>query len=119
MAFSNRKQVVFNTVAGELTTSDITHDTEIVTMTATMAHGSLLDASNVEVDLAGIANAVKVIDFASFDTKGFEVGDSIATNVAVRGCVFNVDALLTSDRGVVTAAALTGLAGDLNTFKEL
>ena len=119
MAVSNRKQVVFNNVTGELTTSDITHDTEIVTMTATMAHGSLLDASNVEVDLAGIANAVKVIDFASFDTKGYEVGDSVAVNVAVRGCVFNVDALLTSDRGVVTAAALTGLAGDLNTFKEL
>lgn len=118
MAVYERKQVVLNNLTGEFTTDDITNDTVLVTWTATMAHGSLLDASDAEVDLAGIANAVKVVNTPAIDLQGYEVGDTVALNVAVRGCVFNVDALLTSDRDVVTAAALTGLAGSMNTFKE-
>lgn len=119
MANFEREQVVLNRLESKGTTNDLTGDTVIVTWTATMAHGSLLDASDAEVALAGIAGAVKVIDCAPIGVYDYAVGDSVAVNVAEKGCVFNLDSLKTSDRGEVTEAALTGLAGNLNSFRTL
>lgn len=117
MAVSSRPQVVFNEVSTQLNTSDWTHDTVTVTWTATMSDGSLLVAANTEAALIDAANVVKVIDDPQAFEKGYQVGDTVAVNVAVQGNVFNTAALSYSDTDTVVASALTGLAAKLNTFK--
>tara|TARA_R110002153_G_scaffold53726_2_gene149555 strand:+ start:3650 stop:4003 length:354 start_codon:yes stop_codon:yes gene_type:complete len=117
MPVNSRQQVVFNEVSTQLNTSDWTHDTVLVTWTATMGNGSLLVAANTEAAEAAAATVVKAIDDPSVDDKGYEVGDTVAVNVAVQGNVFNTAALSYSDTDTVVASALTALAAKLNTFK--
>lgn len=116
MPVNSRPQVVFNEVTTQLHTSDWTHDTVLVTWTATMRDGSILDSSNVEIAAAGAANGVKVIDDPVEVYKDHEVGDTVALNVAVRGNVFNSSTLVYTD-GAAVPANLTALAAQLNTFE--
>tara|TARA_R110002153_G_scaffold267599_1_gene431831 strand:+ start:102 stop:452 length:351 start_codon:yes stop_codon:yes gene_type:complete len=116
MTILSRPQIVFNEVTTETTTSDWTNDTVTVVWTATMQNGSILDDSNVEIAALGAANGTKVINDASEAYKDHQVGDTVAINVAVQGCVFNSSALTYSD-GAAVPANLTALAAKLNTFK--
>lgn len=116
MAIIKRPQVVFNEVTTQNSTSDWTHDTVLVTWTATMRNGSILNASNVEIAAIAAADGVKVINDATEMSKDHTVGDTVALNVAVQGCVFNSAELVYTD-GAAVPANLTGLAAKLNTFK--
>ena len=90
MAIIKRPQVVFNQVSTQTSTSDWSHETVLITWTATMRDGSILDAANAEI--------------------------AVSVSVAVRGCVFNSAELVYTD-GAAVPANLTGLAANLNTFK--
>lgn len=117
MPVNSRPQVVFNEVTTQLHTSDWTHDTILVTWTATMQDGSMLGADLLEEAVAAAATVTMVIDDPSITEKGYEVADVVAVNVAVRGNVFNTAAMHFSDSDVITPANLTALAANLNTFK--
>lgn len=117
MAVNSRPQVVLNEVSTQLKTSDWTHDTVLVTWTATMQDGSMLGADLLEEAVAAAATVTMVIDDPSITEKGYGVGDTVAVNVATQGNVFNTSALHFSDSDVITPANLTALNAQLNTFK--
>ena len=114
MTILNRDQVVLDTMY----TSN-TSETVSVTWTATMKQGSLLVAANTEVAAAvGAATGVKVIDDNTASLGAPTVGDTVLLNVAVRGNVFPLDAVLVyADGAVAVSSALTGLAASVNIFK--
>lgn len=117
MPVNSRPQVVFNEVSTQLNTSDWTHDTVLVTWTATMQDGSMLGADLVEEAVAAAATVTMVIDDPSVTEKNNQVGDTVAVNVATQGNVFNTAALHFSDSDTITPANLTALLAQLNTFK--
>ena len=116
MTIIKRPQVVFNQVSTQTSTSDWSHETVLVTWTATMRDGSILNAANAEIAAAAAADGVKVIDSGPEMSKVHAVGDVVSLSAAVRGCVFNSAELVYTDAAAVPAN-LTGLAANLNTFK--
>jgi guanyl-specific ribonuclease Sa len=114
MTILKRDQVVLDTMY----TSN-TSETVSVTWTATMKQGSLLVAANTEVaNAAAAANAVKVIDDNTAILRAPAVGDTVLLNVAVRGNVFPLNAVLVYEDGdAAVSSALTGLAATVNIFK--
>lgn len=117
MPVNSRPQVVFNEVSTQLNTSDWTHATLSVTWTATMQDGSMLGADALEEAVAAAATVTQVIDDPSINEKNYQVGDTVALNVAIRGNVFNTAAMHFSDSDTITPANLTALVVQLNTFK--
>lgn len=94
-----------------------THDSVVVTKTATMKHGSMLVAANTEAAIADVALVTGVIDDPMVDFEGVAVGDTVYVSVAKRGCVFATSALKYSDAGAAVPASLTLLASAQNIFK--
>lgn len=117
MTVNYRPQVVFNEVATQLNTSDWSHDTVLITWTATMKDGSMLGADLLEEAVADAATVTMVVDDPSITEKGYLVGATVAVNVATQGNVFNKAALHFSDSDTITPANLTALVAQLNTFK--
>lgn len=112
------QQVVLNEVQSDL--AGFTHDTIQITWTATMKNGSILNASGVELAVAGAADAVMVLnDFSArnFD-EGLEVGDVLEVAVARRGCVFNEAVCVFTDAGI-DAAGKTALEAFNNKFAQV
>ena len=114
MTILNRDQVVLDTML-----TSHTAETVSVTWTATMKQGSLLVAANTEgAAAAGAATAVKVIDDNTEMLQAHTVGDTVLLNVAVRGNVFPLNAVLVyADAATAVSSALTGLAANTNIFK--
>ena len=114
MTTLTRDQVVLDTMF-----TSHTAETVSVTWTATMQQGSLLVAANTEVaNAAGAATAVKVIDDNTEMLSTHTVGDTVLLNVAVRGNVFPLDAVLVyADAAIAVSAVLTGLSAATNIFK--
>lgn len=117
MPVSSRQQVVFNEVSTQMDTSDWTHNTVLVTWTATMQNGSMLGADLLEEAVAAAATVTMVIDDATETGKSPGVGDVVALTVATQGNVFNTAAMHFSDSDTITPANLTALLAQLNTFK--
>lgn len=93
-----------------------THETQSVTVTATMSNGSALVAAGTEAAIAGVADVTMVIDEPNWDDKEFVVGEVIDVNVAVRGCVFAPSVIHFSDAGAFVPANATALIAQMNTF---
>lgn len=119
MATNKITQVTLNNVSSKIDTYDLSHETVLVTWTATMAHGSLLLVDNTEALIAEAATVEKAIDDPSLIENTHEVGDTVQVNVAVQGNVFNTDALTYSDNPTVDPANLTALAAKLNKFHTI
>ena len=118
MATNYRPQVTLNNIDSKIPTFDLSHDSVLVTWTATMSDGSLLIAANTEAAEAAAATVTKVIDDPQA-VVGNTVGDTVLVNVAVQGNVFHTEALSYSDTDTVAPAALTALAAQLNTFRSI
>ena len=114
MTTLNRDQVVLDTMFTSHTAETVT-----VTWAADMVQGSLLTVANASVaNAAAAATAVKVIDDNTEMLQSHTVGDTVSLNVAVRGNVFPLDAVLVyADGATAVSSALTGLAASDNIFK--
>ena len=100
------------------TSGGYTHDSVLVTVTATMQQGSLLVADGTEAATADAANVVGAIDDLTFRRHRDElaVGDQVLASVAKRGLTLNETVLKYTD-GDIDAAGKTALAAaGLNKF---
>lgn len=95
MATSDRKQVVLAELQTELGGSAYTKETVEITMTSTMANGSLLLADNTEAAAADAATVAGVVDAPELEL--YEEGDVVVVSVVKRGVILNKDALTFSD----------------------
>ncbi|MCP4986962.1 MAG: hypothetical protein GY928_13205 [Colwellia sp.] len=93
-----------------------THDTETVTVTATMGHGSALVAANTEAAIADVATVAGIIDCPTWDDEGYVTGDVITVNVAKRGCFIDASVVSYSDAGAFTGVGATLLTSAMNLY---
>jgi hypothetical protein len=102
---SNFKYVVLNSLADSFGGKDMTHETVVVTKTATMTSGSLLVGA-VEAAAADAATVDGIIDDAKIEVAS--VGDVVAVSVAKRNVKVAGSALTFSDAayGAEALAAL-------------
>lgn len=97
-----------------------THDSVIVTVTATMFQGSLL-ADDTEVATVGASTVNGAIDDLNFrrHREDLAVGDEIKVAVAKRGLVLNESALVYTD-GAIDADGKAALAASgMNKFSTV
>jgi len=110
MADSNFKQVVVNYVPSVYGGQEMSHDTVVVTKTATMENGSILKADGTEAAIADAATATHIINDTSFDVK--EEGDVVAV-AAVKALAQVKKANIKFSDGAYTSEALTALESKL------
>ena len=115
MSTQSTVQVTFGGISTEYSNKGFTHETLSVTKTATMANGSALVAAGTEAALADVALVTQVIDDPAIDAVAD--GDTALVSVAVRGCIFNTDAINYSDAGAFVPANATLLNAALNIYK--
>jgi len=96
MATSYRKQAVLAGVQTEFGGNGYTHDSVVVTVTATMGNGSLLDGAT-EAAVADAATVDGVIDDPKFDEGFYKVGDEVLTRVAKNSVILNGKVIKFSD----------------------
>ncbi len=84
-------------------------ETETVTVTATMKHGSAL-VGTAEAAIADVATIDGLINFPNWDDEGYQVGDVITVNVAKRGVIVDASVVNFSDAGSLVPASATALA---------
>jgi hypothetical protein len=106
MANSNFKQVVADYAQGAYATKGLTHDTVLVTKTATMENGSILKADGTEAAIADAAAATHIIDTSLIDVAA--VGDVVAVSAVAKDAIVRKASLKFSD-GAYTAEGLTAL----------
>mgnify|MGYP000182354736 CR=1 FL=1 len=109
MATSHRQPVVLNTLSAAMG-GNMSYESVLVTVTATMQNGSLLVAANTEAAAADAATVTGIIDFPQFEVGDYAVGDVILVPVVRRDAIVNLNALHFSD-GAYTNEGLTALAG--------
>lgn len=103
------------------TSGGYTHDSVLVTVTATMKQGSLLLADGTEAALLDAANVVGAIDDLTFrrHLDELEVGDQVLASVAKRGLIFNESALSYTDGDIDQAGKDALAAAGLNKFSTV
>lgn len=107
MSSSLRKQAILSGVTTETGGNAYTHESIQVTVTATMANGSLMLATGLEAAEADAATVVGILDAPELE--GTSVGDVIFTRLAKRNVIANTPVLQYSDEADVTTSALTAL----------
>ncbi|AHK11519.1 hypothetical protein S140_112 [Shewanella sp. phage 1/40] len=108
MATSYRQPVVLNTLSAAMG-GNMSYESVLVTVTATMQDGSMLIAAGTEAAAADAATVTGIIDFPQFEVGDYQVGDVILVPVVIRDAVVNMGALHFSDAAYGTEA-LTALA---------
>ena len=108
MATSDFYQVQLDGVENLYKNNGRTHESAVVTVTATMKNGSILKADDTEALIADAATATKIIDFTAFNGQDYAVGDVVPVPVIVRESTVDATYLKFSD-GAYTAEALTAL----------
>lgn len=107
MSSSLRKQAILSGVTTATGGNAYTHESIQVTVTATMANGSLMLATGLEAAEADAATVVGILDAPELE--GASVGDVIFTRLAKRNVIANTPVLKYSDVSTVTTSALTAL----------
>ncbi len=107
MSSSLRKQAILSGVTTDTGGNAYTHESIQVTVTATMANGSLMLATGLEAAEADAATVVGILDAPELE--GTAVGDVIFTRLAKRNVIANTLVLKYSDESDVTTSALTAL----------
>lgn len=107
MSSSLRKQAILSGVTTATGGNAYTHESIQVTVTATMANGSLMLATGLEAAEADAATVVGILDAPELE--GTSVGDVIFTRLAKRNVIANTPVLKYSDVSTVTTSALTAL----------
>lgn len=92
MAISYRKKVTLHCADPKLSMESV-----LVTVTATMTHGSALVAAGTEATKADVADVVGFIDDQQFGEFKPAVGTTALVNVVKRNAIVNSDALVYSD----------------------
>lgn len=108
MADSNFKIVTVNYLQDVYGGKGMSHDTVVVTKTATMESGSILKADGTEAAVADAATATLILDFAAVDVAS--VGDVIAASAVKAYSQVKTGSLKFSD-AAYAGEALTALAG--------
>jgi hypothetical protein len=103
------------------TSGGYTHDSVLVTVTATMKQGSLLKADGTEAATAEAATIVGAIDDLTFrrHLDELEVGDEVLAAVAKRGLILNESALVYTDGAIDAAGKAALAAAGLNKFSTV
>ncbi len=115
MSTQQRYDVTLGGLQTEFGGTAFTHESVVVTKTATMSHGSMLVAANTEAAIANVALVTGVIDDPSIDL--IATGSTALVSVARRGCIFSTAGLKYSDAGAAVPASLTLLNSAFNIFK--
>lgn len=110
MADSTFKNVTANFAQDVYGGKGMSHDTVVVTKTATMGQGSILKDDGTEAAKLDAATATHIIDFNAIETA--EVGDVVAVS-AVKALAQVYKANLKFSDGAYTSEALTALEGKL------
>lgn len=96
MATSYRKQAVLAGAQTEFGGNGYTHESVVVTVTATMGNGSLLTGAT-EAAVAAAATVDGVIDDPKFDDGLYTVGEEVLTRVAKNNVILNGAVIKFSD----------------------
>ncbi len=113
----NDKVVVLGGVDSDV---GYTHDSILVTLTATMKQGSILGADGTELAVAAAADAVAVIDDLTIrgHLAEYEVGDQLLVSVAKRGLILNEDVCVFSDAAIDATGKAALEASGNNKFSK-
>jgi hypothetical protein len=107
MTTSLREQAILGGVQTESGVNNYTHESIEVTVTDTMANGSLLVAAGTEAAIADAALVTGILDAPEIEN--YATGDTFLTRVARRNVIANKDVINFSD-GDYSTETLTILA---------